>query len=481
MMAKRRIQEQIEVRTHLNSGYSSIMLPEVVDIMLDTIRLEANIGAFLVQDLAIERLCMTYSALSALVGSQPDEISLYHSMDQCLAAIIEGLNLAPDHRILVTHDLLSSERLHLDQSLRRYAKVDVLETDAHGRVLVPALERELQLGNVGLVIVTHVGVMAQNPVDSIAEACRAAQVPWAVDVSTSLGCFPVSLSADFVFGSGGAYLRGPSHVVFLSSAATPRVASTVTTSSIPAGIGLGLAAEHVLDRTPSDLWEEIRMLVNKLREQLQCIPGIVLLNPAESAPCGVVTFRPVPLGLSGWGGTTKDVYAAVAEAGVHVGLRMTADGDEVLCATPHTFNTCEDLATLCDAVRMAVFPSKVESRLPRSSCSSEDWIELHIPSSSSESFFLEDEEEDRNDDFQEGPPCPLNTVPLVQSPMLRHTMEALDIPTGSSPPDEGVSIYGRTPSPLTIEDIRSSTPPPVRSSRGFAATFPLKISAPHKE
>jgi cysteine desulfurase / selenocysteine lyase len=374
----------VERVAHLNNAGAALPPRQVLDTMLEHLRLEAAIGGYEAAHAARERADAAYGALARLLGCEPDEIAILDSATRAWDMVFYGLPIGAGDRILTSEAEYASNYLaFLQVSRRRGARVEVVPSDAGGQLDVGALERMLD-DRVRLIAVTHVPTNGGlvNPAAAIGGVARRAGVPFLLDACQSVGQLPVDVGAigcDFLSATGRKFLRGPRGTGFLyarrdriADVEPPFIdlrAATWTArddyelhrdarrfesweASVAARLGLGAAAEYALAWGPDAIWERVRELAGALRAGLAAVPGVVLRDLGPE-PCGIVTLtkngvdpRALTLdlrreGINIWHSDTASTRIDMEERGL----------DSVVRASVHYYNEHDELERFCARLR----------------------------------------------------------------------------------------------------------------------------------
>jgi selenocysteine lyase/cysteine desulfurase len=239
---------------------------------------------------------------------------------------------------------------------------------------------------VKLVSLVHVPTQSGlvNPAAAVGRVTRAAGVPLLLDACQSAGQLPLEvdeLGCDMLSGTGRKFLRGPRGTGFLYvrreliERLDPPFLDMHAAEWQPDGsyrvrddarrfenwetyyagkVGLGVAADYALEIGVENAWERIRLLASRLRELLDAIDGVTLLDR------GAVLGATVTFDVAGVRAEevkqrlrAEKINVSVMEAEsarLDYGARGIA---ESVRSSVHYYNSDEELERLADAVRRA--------------------------------------------------------------------------------------------------------------------------------
>ena len=372
---------------HLNNAGAGLMSRATLDAVTSHLALEAAIGGYEAFDRAAEAVAAVRSNVAALVGADASEVAITTGDTASFAKAFWGFVIAGGlrggGRILVDRIAYSSHYFAVVQAARRHdATVDVVPSETDGTIDVAALRSMLD-ERVRIVSATHVATHRGlvNPVDEVGAVCRAAGVPYFLDACQSVGQLPVDVRAigcDVLTATGRKWLRGPRGTGLLwvrrglletlEPPGIDGVSGTWTSDgymlnddgtrfeeferSIAAEIGLGVAVGETMAIGVDTIAARVNELAERLRALLVDVPGVEVHDGGRRRS-GIVTFT-----VSGV--AAVDVRAAAGAAGVNVSvspegaamLDMPGSGhDAVVRASPHAYNTDDELERLVAVVR----------------------------------------------------------------------------------------------------------------------------------
>jgi L-cysteine/cystine lyase len=306
-----------------------------------------------IEDFA-DRIAEVKGVVAALLGADPDDVVLAHSVTECLAAALAGPAALPG--ALVTTDqepesttaYLEGQASHAGASLVRLsAGPDIDESK-----ILAQLDASLAQG-ARLVVISHVLPTTGRvmPVADIGARCGRLGVPLVVDGSQACGAMPIAapeLGVAVYLTAGHTWLLGPAGVTAawldrgrwpngLASlpAAGPGDFERATLAGLARAVGwlemyVGLPWIH----------ERGAVLAVETSARLAAVPGVSVLTPRERM-ASIVTFR-----LDGWSAPAlreelgRRVFAIVGIVPALDALRLSVAW----------FNTETELEQLLDAL-----------------------------------------------------------------------------------------------------------------------------------
>jgi pyridoxal 5-phosphate dependent beta-lyase len=355
---------------HLSTAACSRQSEQVLDAVARHARSEAEVGAYVAEQLAEGLFQQGRSVLAGLVGMAAADVAFTESASASVRTLFGRWRLAPGTRVGV----LPGEYWHnlavlLDLGLTPV----VLPADDLGRADLAGIERVLRDDPPALVHITlvasHRGVV--QPGRELAALCRAAGVPLVLDVAQALGHIDCDLGADVAYAPARKWLAGPRGVGFLvmrpwiTAQLTPVVGPELFDDGgrevdharwyesgdahIAGRVGLVIALGEHLAAGPDRVRARLAALGRATRERLAGRGGWAVVEPLDE-PTAITTLRP-PEGI--------DVRQTAARLHAEHGVLVTAVGRErardeltgpVLRVSPHLDATLDDLDTLATAL-----------------------------------------------------------------------------------------------------------------------------------
>ena len=369
--------------THLSSAGASLQPQPVIDAVVDHLHLEGRIGGYEAAAEAAEAVDAVYDSVAALIGARRHEIAQTESATAAWNAAFASLSFSPGDRIVTARSEYPSNAVNLIAASERYgAEIVLVDDEEHGQISIDAL-RDAVDERTKLIAVTHVATSGGlvNPVAEVGRIANDAGVLFLLDACQSVGQIVIDVQAigcDILSAAGRKFLRGPRGTGFLYVRDTVveqlRPSGLDTRSSewtgpftydivpgarrfeafehnVAARLGLGVAARYAMSVGMAAIEERTTMLAETLRTRLGELPRVTVHDKGIRR-CGIVTF--------GVEGVAADaVHAALTAAKVnttvtHTGMAQfdfPARGlDRLVRASPHYFNTEDELGLLVDVV-----------------------------------------------------------------------------------------------------------------------------------
>lgn len=204
---------------HLNSAGSALPTSTTLAAVIDHLVLEAEIGGYEAGAIARPRLEAVYAAAGALIGVAGEDIALVESATVGWRRAVDAMRLSAGDRVLATRTTYVSSALQLLEMERDGVKIEVVPDDAEGRLDLDALEAALR-EPAALVAATHVPTSSGRvePVVAIGALAGAAEVPYLLDATQSVGQLPLDVGevgCDALVTTGRKFLRAPRGTGFL--------------------------------------------------------------------------------------------------------------------------------------------------------------------------------------------------------------------------------------------------------------------------
>ncbi len=377
--------------THLNNAGAGLPSRSTLEAMIEYLRFEADRGGYEAAVAVAERREAVRASAATLLHCATDEVVVTGSDTQAWTKAVWGLciggGVRRGQRMLVDRMAYDSHYLGLLQIAELSgATIEVVPSLEDGSLDLGALAGLLdhQPDPVALVALTHVGTHRGlvNPVAEAGAVCRRAGVPYFLDACQSVGQLPVdvaTIGCDVATATGRKWLRGPrgTGLLFVRSDFADRLsppgigwsaapwedadhyrlrpgAERFVEFEVPvaAHLALGVAVDHTLALGVDAIAERVGALAEQLRSDLVAVPGVAV-HDGGTRRAGIVTFTVD-------GQAPAEVAARATAAGINLSvsdapwarLDMVAPHPTTAVrASPHYYNTADELARLVELVR----------------------------------------------------------------------------------------------------------------------------------
>ena len=368
---------------HFDNAGASLMPDPVAAAVTGHLELERRVSGYEAERRARADLDAFYVEFAALLNAAPDEIAYVENATRAWDMAFYGLPLAPGDRVLTHASEYASNYLALlQQAKRRGLEIDLVPSDAAGRIDLAALEAMIGR-RTRLVALTHVPTQRGlvNPAAAVGRIARRHGLIYLLDACQSAGQIALDveeIGCDILSGTGRKFLRGPRGTGFLYvrrdiverieppfidlHAATwtapdryelaPGARRFETFESFVAGrIGLMQAVRYARRIGLPAIEARVTALAAQLRTALAEVPGVTV-HDLGVEKCGIVTFRLA-------GEDPGDTQRRLAERAINVSvsgrafaqLDFGARGlDGLVRASVHYFNTEDEVDRFVAAV-----------------------------------------------------------------------------------------------------------------------------------
>lgn len=369
---------------HLNNAGCSLPTQQVLDAQLEHLALEATIGGYEAEAQVADQLGTFYTGAAALLGAQPSELAYTSGAGDAWWRAFGSVPLEAGDRVLVSRHEYISGGLGLIQASRSGISVEYVPDDANGLVDLEALEAMLD-ERVKLVCMTHLPMTNGliNPAAEVGRLAKTVGARYLLDSCQAVGQLPLDvteLQCDFLTGTGRKWLRAmrgggllyvraetleglkdPSFLDGASATWTGHESYELKAGakryemgeySVAGKVGFARALGYANDLGIDRIRARVLALATQLRSELAEI-GVVTVHDVGTDQSGIVTFNVA-------GTPAPQVCAALATQGIHVGappraaswLDMTRTNVEsVVRASPHYYNSTEEVSALSSALR----------------------------------------------------------------------------------------------------------------------------------
>lgn len=372
---------------HLNNAGAALATQRTLDTVVAHLQLEADMGGYEAAARAGAQLQAVRHHAERLLGAPAGSVALTTSdtaaWTKAFWGFVLGGGLERSQRIVVDHAVYNSHHMAVLQAVRHLgATVEVVPAGADGTLDLDALAAALRTP-AAMVSATHVPTSSGlvNPVTDVGRLAAQVEVPYFLDACQSVGQLPVDvgdIGCQVATVTGRKWLRGPRGTGLLfvepgfsdrldppgidasSAEWTPeddyRLAAGAGRAEeferpIAALMGLGAAIEQLLELGVEAVSARIGVLADELRRRLDERDGITTLD-GRGPRSGIVTFCVQ-------GAVADELAAAAADAGINVSVGRAGQArhdlgarglDTVVRASPHVYNTVDELERLVDVV-----------------------------------------------------------------------------------------------------------------------------------
>jgi selenocysteine lyase/cysteine desulfurase len=372
--------------THLNNAGAALQPEPVLDAVRGYIEREATIGGYEAEAEAADRIAAVYGSIAALMGAQPHEIALVESATAAWNAAFIAIEFRPGDRILTGRTEYISNAINLLAAKERFGvEIVLIDDDAHGSIDLDALQAAID-DRTKLIALTHIatGGGLVNPAADVGAIARDAGVLYLLDACQSVGQRVTDVEAlgcDILSATGRKFLRAPRGTGFLyvRSSVIERLrplrldmrsaewTSPTTYSLAPDArrfeefecnvanrLGLGAAVDYARSIGMGEIAARTTELAAQLRRMLAEVPGVAVRDKGVDR-CAIVTFSVAGVGAS-------EVKTRLNERSINTSVTTQGSSQfdfpqrgltELVRASPHYYNTEDELALLVDALPRA--------------------------------------------------------------------------------------------------------------------------------
>jgi len=351
---------------HFDNAAAGRSATSVLRATCDHALLEAQIGAYVAEELASPVLDAGRAALAELLGVPPEGLAFVEGATGALKALLTAWPLEIGDTVAVAP---SEWGPNMEAFADRGLQVTELAVRDDGEIDLEHLRRLLATSPPAAVHLTQVASHRPlvQPVAEAAELCRAAGVPLWVDAAQALGHVDTASGADAIYSTSRKWLAGPRGVGMLGIAETwwdtlkirvpamaegglPVVRLLESHEAHVAGrVGLSLAARQHLELGPAAVRLRLSEVGRGTRASLEGMAGWHVLGPFDS-PSAITALRPTD---------GQDLTATrarlIGEHGILTTVAATARAPREMSApllriSPHVDCTPDDLARLRSAL-----------------------------------------------------------------------------------------------------------------------------------
>lgn len=295
---------------HLDNAAAGRTSLDVRAAVTDHLRREAEVGAYVAEGEAADRIAAARADVAVLLGVRAEGLAFLESASAALQTLLRVWPL-PD---AATVGVLASEWGPNSQAFRgRGLRPVELVTDDTGVLDLDALARTLATAPPSVVHLTQVASHRAlvQPIAAAAGLCRAAGVPLWVDAAQALGHVDAAGGADVAYATSRKWLGGPRGVGVLAVAerwwdrlVLERPVLPVSErpivhwldsqeAHIAGRIGLGVAVREYLDTGPVAITARLQTVGQLTRAALRDLPGWSVVD-GPGAGGAITALRPAP-------------------------------------------------------------------------------------------------------------------------------------------------------------------------------------------
>jgi selenocysteine lyase/cysteine desulfurase len=373
-------------RIHFNNAGAALAPASVHEAIRAHLELEARIGGYEAAAQAREAIEAFYPALARLIGARARNIAYCASATDAYNRALSSIPFQAGDVVLTTTDDYVSNQIAFLQIARRFGvRVVRAEDQKTGGVDLDSLAQLMDEHRPRLVAVTHVPATSGlvQPVAEIGRLCRERELFYLVDACQSVGQLQVNVQetgCDFLSATFRKFLRGPRGAGFLYvsdrvlSAGLEPLFLDLHSARWTGGdryeplpdarrfelwerpyallLGARAAAEYALTQGLPAIEARAKALAAALREKLAAVEHLRVLDWGRELGA-IVTFT-----ADNWEANAFKEELDQRHINSSVGWRHFArldfarkGVDWVLRASPHYYNTEEEIDTFAAVVR----------------------------------------------------------------------------------------------------------------------------------
>jgi cysteine desulfurase / selenocysteine lyase len=368
---------------HFNNAGSSLAPDAVHNCVVNYLERERQIGGYEAKAEHAQEFDAFYASMASLIGAKPSEIAFIENATRAWDMAFYALPFQKGDEIITVEAEYASNYLAYLQAAKRHGVViKVAPCDDTGQVDVNQLQKLISR-KTKLISMTHVPSQGGliNPAAEVGKVARKHGVLYLLDACQSVGQLDINVNdigCDMMSATGRKFLRGPRGTGFLyvreSLAQTlepPMIdlhaaewigpeTYTITSGAkrfenwecyYAGKLGLAEAARYAMGIGMKTIEARALTLTSTLREQLAIIPGITLTDRG-SRKSAIVTFHSSTISPEELQGALKmrNINTSVSTA-AYARLDLGKRGfKSVLRASPHYYNTYEEIELFCKAV-----------------------------------------------------------------------------------------------------------------------------------
>jgi selenocysteine lyase/cysteine desulfurase len=371
---------------HLNNAGASLMPKPVVKSILDHINLEAGIGGYEASALKATAIQEFYTQAGKLLNCSATNIAFTSSATDSYTRALSSIPFKAGDVILTSNDDFISNQIQFLSCQKRFGiRIERLENASEGGIDLGDLERKLKTLQPRLLAITHIPTNSGliQPVYEIGKIVSRHDTCYLLDACQSIGQMKLDieqLKCDFLSVTNRKFLRGPRGSGFLyvsdkvlQQGLEPlfldmRGAEWIDKDSYKPRegairfedwefayalvLGSRYAIEYCLQIGEDKIWQRVKSLSDHMRQELSDINKVRVLDRGPEVG-GLITFT-----VQGSDPVYLTQQLLKRKINVVPSYRNFAviDFDEknvvwAIRASPHYFNTVEEIDQFIDAVK----------------------------------------------------------------------------------------------------------------------------------
>jgi selenocysteine lyase/cysteine desulfurase len=208
-------------RIHLNNAGAALPPRCVVEVMLQHLEREAEIGGYEAADEAASRIEDAYDATGKVVNARGRNIAIVENATVAMSQALSAFDFEPGDVLVTTRcDYPSNQLMYLSLAQRTGLVIKRAADLPEGGVDPESARKLVRDPRCRLVVLTWVPTNSGLVQDATAvgAVCEDAGVPYVIDACQAVGQIPVNVHAvrcDYLAGTARKFLRGPRGIGFL--------------------------------------------------------------------------------------------------------------------------------------------------------------------------------------------------------------------------------------------------------------------------
>ncbi len=306
---------------HFNNAGCSLPIKAVVDVITEYLQLEAMVGGYEAKDQYQKTIDQFYQEAATLINASPDEIAIVGNASEGFNKALYAIPFEVGDIILTSEVEYGNNFINfLNLKKQKGIEIQIIPNDEFGNIMLEKMESMIS-PQVKLIAITHIptnsGLIV--PAEKIGAIAKKHNILYLLDACQSVGHMPVDvekIQCDFLATTSRKYLRGPRGLGFLYvrkgilKKLNPPTLDMVTAhwddvenyhldsdvkmfenweKSYALVLGFSKALSYLNQLGIKNTWKRIQHLSNILREKLNHIEGIKVLDIGNQK-CGIVSF-----------------------------------------------------------------------------------------------------------------------------------------------------------------------------------------------